>query len=653
MGCFSGGVGLSLLLLCGVFYTACSKVDAFKLYVIIIICSFTSSPGAPDNRGTEFIIGYMENSGSSIDVELFVTTTRTTSVTVTVDAPKCKSPKISSSFKISSGQVKQLFLKPSIRMAGSSKSDKGVRVQASDEIVIYGINKETYSCDGFIGIPLDVLSDEYYVVSWYPSSYNTALLVVGVQDSTSVSIKISDHIGSRYVEYSRKKYYKGNVVKETLNKYETWQLVSTGDLTGSYVKSNKPVSVFSGNQRTTIGVGTSSDHLVEQMMPVNTWGKTFATVPIPKRTVGDYFKFTASVDNTKVTISGGYKSTFTISKAGSMVQKLISSKAYCKIVADKPIMVAQFVQSQQSTSELSDPAMMIIPPWEQYGADYTFATPKYSQGSYNNYFMFIVEESQKSGLRVDGKSFPSGTKYNTISGTSLVGGYISVTEGTHTIRHTSPIAIFGGFLYGQAKFETYGFTTGMRMAKVNAVCVPTPTVVGDGIDNDCDGKIDEELCTPENKNKDDDGDGKKNEDCAKPAPIDGKWSTWSSYGACSVTCQASSKKVSGTKARKRTCTDPAPAYDGKQCVGSASHTASCTPSNACPGYAEFKSWGSWSSCSNKCGGGKQSRTRTCSSTGDVPCSGDTKEEQDCNNQACRKYNNPAILTYNDPIDIDR
>ena len=33
------------------------------------------------------------------------------------------------------------------------------------------------------------------------------------------------------------------------------------------------------------------------------------------------------------------------------------------------------------------------------------------------------------------------------------------------------------------------------------VCIPTPTVTGDGIDNDCDGKIDEELCTPENRNK--------------------------------------------------------------------------------------------------------------------------------------------------------
>jgi len=32
-------------------------------------------------------------------------------------------------------------------------------------------------------------------------------------------------------------------------------------------------------------------------------------------------------------------------------------------------------------------------------------------------------------------------------------------------------------------------------------CVPTVSVAGDGIDNDCDNKIDEELCTPDNNQK--------------------------------------------------------------------------------------------------------------------------------------------------------
>uniref|UniRef100_K1P696 Hemicentin-1 n=1 Tax=Magallana gigas TaxID=29159 RepID=K1P696_MAGGI len=52
------------------------------------------------------------------------------------------------------------------------------------------------------------------------------------------------------------------------------------------------------------------------------------------------------------------------------------------------------------------------------------------------------------------------------------------------------------------------------------------------------------------------------------------------------------------------------------------------------GYAEFKNWGAWSACSKACGGGKRSRNRECASTGDIPCSDDTTEEEDCNTNAC-------------------
>ena len=52
-----------------------------------------------------------------------------------------------------------------------------------------------------------------------------------------------------------------------------------------------------------------------------------------------------------------------------------------------------------------------------------------------------------------------------------------------------------------------------------------------------------------------------------------------------------------------------------------------------PGYAEYQAWGQWSACSEQCGGGKRKRERACTSNS-IPCSGDSKEEETCNTQAC-------------------
>ena len=137
----------------------------------------------------------------------------------------------------------------------------------------------------------------------------------------------------------------------SIYRFDTLQLVANGDFTGTKVTSDKPVSVFSGNKETNIGSGTS-DHLVEQITPVDVWGKNFVTVPVPRRTVGDYFRFIANEDTTVVNISGGYSSTFTIN-AGEFIQKAIPSNAYCKIISNKAIMVVQLCLSQTSPAELS------------------------------------------------------------------------------------------------------------------------------------------------------------------------------------------------------------------------------------------------------------------------------------------------------------
>ena len=73
-------------------------------------------------------------------------------------------------------------------------------------------------------------------------------------------------------------------------------------MTASYITSDKIITVFSGNRRTSVKPGSSRDTLVDQMMPVDTWGSKFAIVPTPKRTTGDSVRFIGSESNTAVKI---------------------------------------------------------------------------------------------------------------------------------------------------------------------------------------------------------------------------------------------------------------------------------------------------------------------------------------------------------------
>ena len=58
--------------------------------------------------------------------------------------------------------------------------------------------------------------------------------------------------------------------------------------------------------------------------------------------------------------------------------------------------------------------------------------------------------------------------------------------------------------------------------------------------------------------------------------VNGRWSAWLSWGACSRTCGG------GAQRRSRTCTNPPPRNGGAACSGGRFQTRLCN-SNGCPG----------------------------------------------------------------------
>lgn len=58
--------------------------------------------------------------------------------------------------------------------------------------------------------------------------------------------------------------------------------------------------------------------------------------------------------------------------------------------------------------------------------------------------------------------------------------------------------------------------------------------------------------------------------------VDGGWSTWTAWSACSMTCGFAERL------RNRTCTNPSPQWGGKYCEGVHIKSDACKE-NDCPG----------------------------------------------------------------------
>ncbi|KAM7409728.1 hypothetical protein PAMA_001291 [Pampus argenteus] len=116
-----------------------------------------------------------------------------------------------------------------------------------------------------------------------------------------------------------------------------------------------------------------------------------------------------------------------------------------------------------------------------------------------------------------------------------------------------------------------------------------------------------------------------------PCPIIGNWGPWSSWGSCSKTCNG------GQMRRYRTCDNPRPANGGRACAGADTQIQRCSTAN-CPVDGNWGSWQPWGECSASCGGGERTRVRLCNSpspgNGGRPCPGDSSQLSRCNSQAC-------------------
>jgi hypothetical protein len=234
-----------------------------------------------------------------------------------------------------------------------------------------------------------------------PINLRAFLTIVGTREGTQVRVTTRAAVvaGGPVAATA-----KGGTIEATLGAFDVLNL-ETGDFgadfTGSIIHSNGPVAVFSGSEAsdaprfaTLSDRRCCADHLEEQLDPLRTAGKRFVLAHTPSRTAAvraagadigvtaepEYFRFVnASNDVATVTTTlAPPDRTFTLSGLGDFRE--VTATTSFMASSTGPIHVGQVMASQDAVNVKrglpgGDPSLVVVPPIEQYRADYVFLTP--------------------------------------------------------------------------------------------------------------------------------------------------------------------------------------------------------------------------------------------------------------------------------------
>lgn len=333
---------------------------------------------------------------------------------------------------------------------GTALTRQAFRITSDIPIVAYQFNPlenaNVFSNDASLLLPTSGLGENYMVAGWpqtialsdnpsqnFGTNLRAFLTIVGTAPATKVRITTTARIiagepgGPLAAGVA-----KGGAIEVTLDAFDVLNLETgdfNADFTGTRIDASAAVSVFVGSEASDAPFFSTlsereccADHLETQVFPLRTIGSQYAIGHVPNRSQAvasaganlvpvvepEYYRVVSTAEGvTRVTTSLPKPNDAFDLMGPGQVRTLIANDNFL-LTASAPIIVAD-VQSSQGAAGVprglpgGDPSLNIVPPVEQWRADYVFLTPdKYA-------FDFIVITARPSTkVFLDGTSADNG-----------------------------------------------------------------------------------------------------------------------------------------------------------------------------------------------------------------------------------------------------
>ncbi|GAB1370083.1 hypothetical protein MASR1M45_01410 [Candidatus Kapaibacterium sp.] len=370
---------------------------------------------------------------------------------------------------------------------GAVKITLNGSVSADCNVITNYINNS----DGFKVLEKSKLGVNYQITNPEKSIFNENTItnfaaVIGIYDNTKLTFKLGGCKTCKVIKENGDFLLNNQLIRRTLNEGDVWLIPAYGEnsvITGSTIRANKPVAVFSGSNNAYNLDTSKKNYVITQELPEELWGKRYL---LPKLNEWSYITpfVTVFAKNPFTDLYINDLKHYTISTPGGIndvgyrqfnaTESQYSEEGTCEISSDKEINV---IISDTRLSN-SKPLQMQILPIEQYSKSAAFTIENTSEEFINVIFKTLRNDELPTNIfiseLVDDKYvkqnlfnfYPSfGKRFKTANEDSTFYRTVVIrfsNPGTYFIESEEDIAVYQfGFGYN----TSYGFAVNGKLNK--------------------------------------------------------------------------------------------------------------------------------------------------------------------------------------------
>jgi gliding motility-associated-like protein len=357
--------------------------------------------------------------------------------------------------------------------AGTVINNKSIHIVVNpgqQKVACFAFVSASARSEAYLVLPTSAMGQDYYAVSAQGISAprnspdvlegNHYIIIVATEANTTVNIRKKDN----------------TILTVVLPKVgDMYEMLDSRDISGTEIATLacKKIAVFSGHSGIAFNFAhptTSFDPLIQQLYPIESWGKVYGIIPFKDRNY--FYKVIAAEPNTHISINGSQVATLNVGETyvpsgAPLTEPLL-------LTSDHAVSVAEFAYSQSDLSKspnidlLGDPDMVILNPEEYNIKQITlFASFNRTPEFYLNVFMktsgistFRINGSKPAGIW---RQMPSNPEYSfqqiSFSAASLSQPSLTLTADDG----------FNAMAYGFGEVESYAYSAGTNLAVNNSL----------------------------------------------------------------------------------------------------------------------------------------------------------------------------------------